>query len=74
MPEGGLEALTRKRGRPLVDDTQASVRVNVNLPAGQYDELYAAARRAGVSVPEAIRMYLQRARRRPTDDDDDDPE
>jgi hypothetical protein len=49
------------RGRPRVEDADDTVRVEVTLPAYQYDYLYATARRTEVSVPEVIRRRLQLA-------------
>ena len=59
-----------KRGRPRIDPDADSRRVKVNLPAYQYDYLYALARRAEMTVPAVIRRFLPR-RRRPQGNEDD---
>jgi hypothetical protein len=53
----------RPRGRPRLDAAQKSVGVQVRMPAGDYDRLYARARAARVSVPELVRRDLARADR-----------
>jgi predicted HicB family RNase H-like nuclease len=51
---------TRRRGRPALDPTQPLADVHVRLPASLYDEAFAAATRAGVSLPELIRRAVRR--------------
>ena len=63
--------MARKPGRPRIDPNGDSVRVDVHLSARTYDALYAAARRAEVSVPEIIRRQLRRPRRAQDDDGQD---
>jgi hypothetical protein len=45
----------RRNGRPPLDTDSPSVSVNVRVPAARYDELFAAAQRQGLSVPQVIR-------------------
>jgi hypothetical protein len=45
----------RRTGRPPLDTDSRSVPVNVRVPADRYDELFAQARRQGLSVPQVIR-------------------
>lgn len=57
---------TRLPGRPRLDADEDTVRVDVNLPAYQYDYLAAAAQRDRVSVPEVIRRHLPKPNKRGT--------
>lgn len=47
-----------KRGRPRLDDADASVHVGVTLPSKQFDAYSRRALREQVSVPEIIRRDL----------------
>ena len=48
----------RRPGRPPIGDE--SERVNLTVPAAEYDKAASIARRDGVSVPEVIRRGLHR--------------
>jgi hypothetical protein len=50
----------RRRGRPPVDDGDASQIVTITLPRKQYDRYCAEARRRDVSVPAVIRLALKK--------------
>jgi len=47
------------------------VRLKLTISVNQYDHFYAVARRADISIPEAIRRQLPGRRRRARDDEDD---
>lgn len=49
-----------KRGRPALSPSEPSTPVHVKLPGSLYDRVYEAAARDRLSVPERIRMALQR--------------
>ena len=63
------EGVTRRPGRPPLDEHDPSTTVHLRLPSTQYDNLYAIAQRAHTSVPEVIRRLI---RREPHDDDGDE--
>jgi hypothetical protein len=50
--------MTRRRGRPPLDDDDESTSVHLRLPAKKYDELCERARIQRVNVPELIRREL----------------
>lgn len=52
--------MSRGRGRPSLSPTEASVPVNVKMPASLYDHAYRAAGVRLVSVPELMRRALLR--------------
>ena len=56
------------RGRPPIGERDCPApRVHVRVHPAQYDRVYDAARRQGVSIPEVMRRGLKRY----LDDDDD---
>ena len=61
----------RRGGRPPLDVKDPAVSVHVRLPSKQYDEAYAHAQRAGVTVPELIRRRSFHPRRADEAEDDD---
>jgi hypothetical protein len=58
--------------RPLDEQDVLSASLHVRLSARRYDELYADARHARVSVPELVRRRLRTRRDEARDDEDDD--
>jgi len=48
----------RRPGRPPIGDHAGTERVNLTVPAAEYDKAASIARRDGVSVPEVIRRGL----------------
>ncbi len=54
----------RRRGRPPLDDNDASVPVSLKIPSREYDLLYARASRERVSVPEQIRREIRAGAKR----------
>lgn len=48
----------KRRGRPPLDDAGKSVQVGLTLPAKEFDELCARARRQDLSIPEVIRRLI----------------
>jgi hypothetical protein len=57
--------MTRRRGRPPVNDGDPSVSVCVTMPSKQYDAYTKRAEYEDVSVPEIIRRDLVPPRTRP---------
>jgi len=58
-----------RRGRKPLDPADRSIKVTISLPARQFDEYCAAARRHDLSLPEVIRRALaspQKTRKMPT--------
>lgn len=53
-----MTAPRRRPGRPPLDPTDPSIEVCLTLPSKRYDDLYARAQRARVTVPELIRRRL----------------
>jgi hypothetical protein len=51
-------------GHPPLDDEDPSVPVHVKMPSKQYDDTYARAAAARVSVPEQIRRDMRDAEKR----------
>jgi hypothetical protein len=47
-----------RRGRPRLDPTDPTVEMCLALPAKRYDDLYARAQAARVSVPEFVRRII----------------
>lgn len=50
----------RRGGRPSLEPGDRSVRICLSIPVARYDDLYARARAARVSIPEQIRRDMQR--------------
>jgi predicted HicB family RNase H-like nuclease len=64
----------RSPGRPPLDRNDPSTTVHLRLPGRRYDELYAAAQRERISVPQLIREVLARVQPRPFANDENDDE
>ena len=47
-------------GRPPLDRSDPSVRVNVSMPGKQYDQQYADARKLRSTVPELLRRAVNK--------------
>ena len=52
--------MTRKPGRPPLDDYDPSTTVTLRVASKDYDDLYSRARRERISVPELIRRDLRK--------------
>jgi hypothetical protein len=52
-------ATGRPTGRPPLDRSDPSVKVNLTMPSKQYDSLYAEARKRQATIPEVIRDRLK---------------
>jgi hypothetical protein len=66
------KSMQRRIGRPPLDAASKSVPVTVRVPGPRYDQLYARAQRAGVTVPEIIRRDSGLVTPKVDDDDDGD--
>lgn len=61
-----------KRGRPALGGETPSTRVQLTLPAREYDALWRLARHQDVSVPTVIRSAIRRGLRRVLEDGPED--
>lgn len=50
--------MTRRRGRPALDENDPSVGFHIHVPGKKYDELCSQAHRHGLSVPEVARRRI----------------
>jgi hypothetical protein len=55
-----MSDVPRRPGRPPIGEDGTPARVNLTVPAAEYDKAASIARRDGVSVPEVIRRGLHR--------------